>query len=94
MDIGIQNIVDIIVASTTDYLVVFSPVFLLMGGIVLAMVVIFALIGFIPGKTAQIPDHGFDMDEFNDKADELEEFYSRRGRSGAKYDYDDIDDMI
>lgn len=95
MDIGIQEIVDVIASSTTAYLVTFSPLFLMVGGLILAMVVIFALIGFFPnGRRGESAESVFDMDAFDDKADELEEFFSRRGRSGAPYDYDDIERMI
>ena len=43
-DIGIQNIVEQIASSTTGYLLQYSPIFLLIGGIVLAFVVIGVLI--------------------------------------------------
>lgn len=49
MDIGISNIVPIIAQSTTDYLASFSPLFLFIGGLILAFVVISAILGFLPG---------------------------------------------
>lgn len=88
MDIGIQEIVDEIVSSTTGYLVTFSPLFLFVGGLILAFVVISSVIGFIPKKNDNIDYFDFDL------ADDLDYFYRKRGRSGAKYDYDDIDSMI
>lgn len=51
MDIGIQQITDVIIASTTSYLVTFSPLFLFIGGLVLAITVIFALLGFFKKDT-------------------------------------------
>lgn len=84
MDIGINEITNIIASSTTNYLVVFSPIFLLMGGLILAIVVTFALISIFTQKKIDIPV--FD----DDLADDLEEFYGRHGRGGSHYDYDDI----
>lgn len=46
MDIGAQQITDLIIASTTDYLVAYSPLFLTIGGIVLALGLISAFLGF------------------------------------------------
>lgn len=43
-DIGIQNIVDLIIASSSDYLVEYSPVFIFVIAFVFAMAVIGALI--------------------------------------------------
>ncbi len=48
-DIGISNIVPLIIDSTTDYLVVFMPLFLLIAGIVLAVVVITLVLRSIYG---------------------------------------------
>jgi len=44
MDIGASQITSVIVASTTDYIAAYSPVFLLIAGLVLALAVIGALI--------------------------------------------------
>lgn len=44
MDIGADEITSVIVASTTDYMVEYSPIFLLMGSLVLALVVIGAIL--------------------------------------------------
>lgn len=44
MDIGADQITSVIVASTTDYISEYSSIFLLVGGIVLALGVIGALI--------------------------------------------------
>lgn len=44
MDIGANQITTIIVASTTDYIATYSSVFLLGGGLVLALGVMGALI--------------------------------------------------
>lgn len=52
MDIGVQNIVDIIVDSTTAYMVVFSPLILLMGGILLAFGVSSLLIDIVAYTSA------------------------------------------
>lgn len=51
MDIGIQEITDVIIGSTTSYLVTFSPLFLFIGGLVLAIGVIFVLLGFFKKDT-------------------------------------------
>jgi len=88
MDIGISNIVPIIASSTTSYVSIFSPVFLLIGGLLLAIGVIHYLVILLnPGmrnSTIEFPE--FD----DDLADDLEEFYSRRGKTNASYDYDSI----
>lgn len=44
MDIGTEQIVATIASSTTGYLVTFSPLFLFIGGLVLAVVVIYMLL--------------------------------------------------
>jgi hypothetical protein len=44
MDIGADEITSIIVASTTDYIAEYSSIFLLVGGLVLALGVIGALL--------------------------------------------------
>jgi predicted membrane channel-forming protein YqfA (hemolysin III family) len=51
MDIGASQITTVIVASTTDYIQTYSSVFLLVGGIVLALAVIGAMLDkFFPGQ--------------------------------------------
>jgi len=50
MDIGAAQIVTTIATSTTEYFDVYSPIFLLIGGVVLAIAVIGALLDrFFPG---------------------------------------------
>lgn len=44
MDIGADQITSVIVASTTDYISAYSSIFLLIGGLVLALGVIGALL--------------------------------------------------
>jgi len=56
MDLGISNIVPIIADSTTGYLSTFSPLFLLIGGILLAVGVGFALLSFLTGKKYSVFD--------------------------------------
>lgn len=54
MDIGANEITGVIVGSTTDYLGEYSPVFLLIAGIVLALAVIGALLDrFFPGQNEE-----------------------------------------
>jgi len=65
MDIGIQQITNIIIASTTDYMVTFSPIFLLMGGLVLAFVIVFSLLGFFPNAR---------KNDFSDNRDNDDDF--------------------
>lgn len=50
MDIGGSQIVSTIASSTSNYFEVYSPIFLLIGGLVLAMVVIGALIDMVVQK--------------------------------------------
>lgn len=50
MDIGASQIVTQIASGTTQYLSVYAPVFLLMGGIILAIGIIGVLISFLTGK--------------------------------------------
>lgn len=61
MDIGAQGIVDTIASSSTQYLASYSPIFLLIGGLVLAFGVISVLIGFFGGNIADID--GIDLDD-------------------------------
>lgn len=67
MDIGIQNIVDQIASSTTGYLVTFSPVFLLMGGLILAFGVMSVLLGFIGKNDNNVAYNPFDDDDDDDR---------------------------
>jgi len=50
MDIGGSQIVTTIASSTTNYFEVYAPIFLLVGGIVLAIGVIGALIDMVTNK--------------------------------------------
>jgi hypothetical protein len=50
MDIGGANILSTVASSTTNYFDVYSPIFLGIGGLVLAMVVINALIDMVIEK--------------------------------------------
>lgn len=61
MDIGAQQITDQIVSSTTDYLVEYLPVIVLVAGIVLALVVIERLISTFFGNK----DEGDTISESN-----------------------------
>lgn len=54
MDIGISSIVTVIVDSTTDYLAVYSPIFLLIGGIILAIGVVSVLISLFSKKKVDV----------------------------------------
>ncbi len=47
MDIGIEEIVNVMIESTTDYLVVFLPLFSVIGGLLLAFLVSNYLIDII-----------------------------------------------
>ena len=61
MDIGAQGIVNTIASSSTQYLASYSPIFLLIGGLVLAFGVVSVLIGFFGGSIADID--GMDLDD-------------------------------
>lgn len=50
MDIGASEITDVIVASTTSYLVEYSSIFLMVGGLVLALAVIGGLVDLFTGQ--------------------------------------------
>lgn len=109
MDFGIDAVPAIIASGTTQYLAEFSPVFVLVGGVVLAFAVADLLIGMmIDIPDAQVRDYAnrkrngdltfdenmsiaqYNLKNFNEKADELDDFYSRNGRSGASYDLPNI----
>ena len=77
MDIGIQEIVDQIILSTTNYLVVFMPLFSVIAGLVLAYIVSGWLIeiirnvvsprgnGYAPGDyMANMPDMTSDDQDY------------------------------
>lgn len=50
LDLGMDQVVLTIASSTSGYLVTFAPLFLFIGGLVLAIVVLFKLVSFInPG---------------------------------------------
>lgn len=74
-------IASIIASSTTGYMGQFSPVFILIGGVILAVGVISVLIDrFFPQS---INVQGFDFQ----KAEELKEFYNRRGKNDSAWDW-------
>lgn len=50
MDIGSSQIVAVIASSTTSNFAVYSPVFLLIGGLLLAFVVMAALVQILRGQ--------------------------------------------
>jgi len=54
MNIGASEITNVIVASTTDYIGEYSPVFLLIGGVVLAFGVIGGLIDVFFTKNEKV----------------------------------------
>lgn len=85
--IDAEAIVGFITASTTSYMVEFSPIFVFIGGIILAVGVVAILIDvFFPQRYPQV-----DFDYA--KADELRAFYSRRGRTDGPYDYTKMHDQ-
>ncbi len=63
------------------------PIFILMGGIILAVVVVEILINVFTPPDIVIPsfDHG--------KADELKSFYSKHGKTDARWDWDSMHDL-
>jgi len=65
MDLGISTVPAIVASSTTSYLVQFSPVFVLIGGIVLAFVVISYLISILTGRDVNPFDDGQDNNRNN-----------------------------
>jgi len=50
MDLGIEPITGIVASGTTDYLVQFKGIFLLVGGIVLAFVILTMLVAIVRGE--------------------------------------------
>lgn len=62
MDIGAAGIVATIASSSTSYLDIYSPIFLLIGGLVLAVCVIAILLGFFSKNGGQGID-GMDLDD-------------------------------
>lgn len=63
MDIGIEEIVDQIIQSTTGYLVVFLPLFAFIAGLLLAYGVATWLIDIIRGVT-KTPGNGYASGDF------------------------------
>lgn len=64
MDVGAAEIVNWIASSTTSNLNVYSPVFYLIGGLVLAFVVITFLISLLTrGGTEGVDNEGMDFDD-------------------------------
>lgn len=59
MDIGVSNIVPVIASGTTQYLAVYSPVFLLMGGLILAIGIVAVLISLLTRRRVDV----FDQDD-------------------------------
>jgi hypothetical protein len=64
MDIDFDPVVTTIASSTTDNLVTFSPVFLLIGGILLAFITMAVLVSIVTGRPVQSPFDD-DMDDQN-----------------------------
>lgn len=54
MDIGIANIVPVIANGATQYLAVYSPLFLLIGGIILAIGIAATLISLFSKKKIDV----------------------------------------
>jgi len=54
MDIGVQEIVDTIVASATGYLLEYWPLFALMAGLVLAVAVIAMILSVATGRQLDV----------------------------------------
>jgi len=63
MDVGATQIVGVIASSTSSYFEVFSPIFLLMGGIVFAFLIIEYLINTVSGNKKEfLQDYAQDPD--------------------------------
>lgn len=56
MDIGIIQIVSVIASGTTQYLATYSPLFLFIGGIILAIGIISVLISLLTKKKVDVFD--------------------------------------
>lgn len=86
MDLDFDTVVSIISSSTTSYVSEFSPVFLLIGGILLAFGVMAMLVSMLTGRdySSVAPDFDFE------KAEELERFYRKTGKNTAEWDYENI----
>jgi hypothetical protein len=56
MDIGATELVSQVTSGATQYLSVYSPVFLLIGGIILAIGIVGVLISFVSGKKMDVFD--------------------------------------
>lgn len=61
MDVGAAGIVSTVASSSTSYLAVYSPIFLLIGGLMLALGVVAILIGIFGGNADGIS--GLDIDD-------------------------------
>ena len=62
MDIGAVGILSWIASSTNQSLITYDPIFLMIGGLMLAFGVIAAIIGFLPGsRSGEI--EGMDLDD-------------------------------
>jgi len=83
MDIGIQQITDTIIGSTTDYLVTFSPIFLLMAGLILAFyssILLLDILGYVNYK------RGFSGDGIGGKSADR---FRQRYADDYDFDFDD-----
>jgi hypothetical protein len=65
MDIGAAGIVSTVASSSTGYLSIYSPIFLLIGGLVLAFGVIFMLVGVVGMRSGGTGEsiEAMDMDD-------------------------------
>lgn len=61
MDIGAAGILSWVASSTNQSFSTYSPIFIFIGGIILAMIIISVLIGFLTGHQGGID--GMDLDE-------------------------------
>jgi len=61
MDMGGAQIASIVVGSTSGYFETFSPIFLLIGGLLLAFVVLAVLASLVVGRKISIFDDDEDM---------------------------------
>jgi len=65
MDINFQPVADTIASGTTNYIATFSPVFLLIGGLILAIIVGAVLISFFTGRRVSVFDENDDDDLYS-----------------------------